>query len=82
MASPYTLHILHEGYSRGDSTGMDANCTCSLITGPTNIIIDTMTPWDKDILVKGIIQFLNTLRTYVPVIRLLFNIATTLYLKA
>ncbi|XP_065223207.1 metallo-beta-lactamase domain-containing protein 1 isoform X2 [Planococcus citri] len=54
MPSPYSLHILHEGYSRADSTGMDANCTCSLITGPTNIIVDTMTPWDKAILTNGL----------------------------
>lgn len=25
-----------------------ANCSCSLITGEKNVIVDTMTPWDKE----------------------------------
>ena len=43
--------VLFEGYASTSDNGkvMKANCTCTLIKGPEyNIIIDTMTPWDKD----------------------------------
>ena len=53
--SPYKIHVLHDGYSRADPAGMDVNCTCTLILGPTNIIVDTMTPWDKETILEGII---------------------------
>lgn len=53
MPSPYKIHIVQDGYSKCDSSGMEANCTCTLITGPTNIIVDTMTAWDKELLLKG-----------------------------
>ncbi|XP_026319955.1 metallo-beta-lactamase domain-containing protein 1 [Hyposmocoma kahamanoa] len=40
--------ILYDGYSKmdGDDT-MIANCTCTLIKGSQNIIVDTMTAWDS-----------------------------------
>uniref|UniRef100_A0A182NTW8 Uncharacterized protein n=1 Tax=Anopheles dirus TaxID=7168 RepID=A0A182NTW8_9DIPT len=49
--------ILCEGYSRyeqpDDTTTMLANCTCTLIKGPDcNVIVDTMTPWDGDLLLR------------------------------
>ncbi|XP_053673159.1 metallo-beta-lactamase domain-containing protein 1 [Anopheles nili] len=56
--------ILSEGYSRWDEpepelepkptgTMMLANCTCTLIKGPDcNVIVDTMTPWDGDLLLR------------------------------
>jgi hypothetical protein len=33
--------------------GMVANCTCTLIKGPKHIIVDTMTPWDKEKIITG-----------------------------
>lgn len=50
--SNYQVFVLHEGYSTTTSTGMLANCTCTLVTGNKNIIIDTMTPWDKDLILQ------------------------------
>lgn len=32
---------------------MRANCTCTLIKGPNNVIIDTMTAWDREKIVSG-----------------------------
>lgn len=49
------VFVLFEGYSRTEKAGkiMKANCTCSLIkSSDLNIIVDTMTPWDKDRLVQ------------------------------
>ncbi|XP_023949047.2 metallo-beta-lactamase domain-containing protein 1 isoform X1 [Bicyclus anynana] len=49
--------VLHDGYSALKSTEeMSANCTCTLIKGRNNIIIDTMTPWDTDKIVSGLKQ--------------------------
>lgn len=46
--------VLCEGYSRDDGGEvMLANCTCTLIKGPDcNVIVDTMTPWDGDLLLR------------------------------
>uniref|UniRef100_A0A182PUD8 Uncharacterized protein n=1 Tax=Anopheles epiroticus TaxID=199890 RepID=A0A182PUD8_9DIPT len=54
--------VLSEGYSRyeeekdpqpGGVPAMLANCTCTLIKGPDcNVIVDTMTPWDGDLLLQ------------------------------
>lgn len=49
----YEVHILSSGYSVVENNHMLANCTCTLIKGPKNIIVDTMTPWDKDVILKG-----------------------------
>ena len=49
--------VLFDGFSRLNETKtkMFANCTCSLIQSQNlNIIVDTMTPWDKDILVQAL----------------------------
>lgn len=51
----YEVHVLHDGYSKMTDNGMVANCTCTLIKGPKNIVVDTMTPWDKDRIVEGAI---------------------------
>lgn len=46
--------VLFNGYSKQiDDITMEANCTCTLIKGPKTIIVDTMTAWDKDKLLKG-----------------------------
>lgn len=47
--------VLFEGYSTQiDSFVMDANCSCILIKGLKNIIVDTMTAWDKDEILEGL----------------------------
>lgn len=50
----YKIDVLFEGYCRPINDGMLANCTCTLIKGPKNIIVDTMTAWDKAALVEAI----------------------------
>uniref|UniRef100_A0A1B6FWH0 Metallo-beta-lactamase domain-containing protein 1 n=1 Tax=Cuerna arida TaxID=1464854 RepID=A0A1B6FWH0_9HEMI len=52
---PYDIYVISEGYScmLNEST-MAANCTSTLIKGKNNIIVDTMTPWDKDIIINGL----------------------------
>lgn len=46
--------VLFDGYSYEDGHNQRANCTCTLIKGVnSNIIIDTMTPWDKDKILSG-----------------------------
>lgn len=48
--------VLNEGYSymeQNDDSVMIANCTCTLIKShDCNIIVDTMTPWDSDLLLQ------------------------------
>jgi hypothetical protein len=51
----YEVHVLYDGYSRMTDEGMVANGTCTLIKGPKLIIVDTMTPWDKEKIIAGII---------------------------
>ncbi|XP_014239170.1 metallo-beta-lactamase domain-containing protein 1 [Cimex lectularius] len=46
---PYKIHIISEGYIRPiEGGGSHANCSCTLVTGRHNVIVDTMTAWDKD----------------------------------
>ncbi|XP_054287228.1 metallo-beta-lactamase domain-containing protein 1-like isoform X1 [Macrosteles quadrilineatus] len=53
--SPYTVHVLYDGYSKMVSESeMEANGTCTLIKGRLNLIVDTMTPWDKDVIVTAL----------------------------
>lgn len=50
-----TVIVLFDGYADTTDDGqyMTANCSCTLIrTGEINVIVDTMTPWDKDKLTK------------------------------
>ena len=55
MGMSYQVHVLSDGYSRLDGEGsMLANCTCTLIKGPKNVIVDTMTPWDGQVIVAGL----------------------------
>ncbi|XP_047508438.1 metallo-beta-lactamase domain-containing protein 1 [Pieris napi] len=47
--------VLQDGYSyQNSSSEMIANCTCSLITGVHNIIVDTMTPWDSEKILQSL----------------------------
>ncbi|KAG5314031.1 PREDICTED: metallo-beta-lactamase domain-containing protein 1 isoform X1 [Acromyrmex echinatior] len=50
--------VLFNGYSKNLGNGkMDANCTCTLIIGPKLIIVDTMTAWDREILIEALAQY-------------------------
>ncbi len=50
MSGGYEVCVLSEGYSYFDNDSvMTANCTCTLIKGPKNVIVDTMTPWDSKV---------------------------------
>ena len=51
----YEVHILADGYSKVDSEGfMLANCSCTLIKGSKCVIVDTMTPWDREVILAGL----------------------------
>lgn len=50
----YEVHVLFDGYCQPTEGGMLANCSCTLIKGPKNIIVDTMTPWDGKRLLDAI----------------------------
>jgi len=52
----YDVHVLYDGYSKMTDEGMVANCTCTLIKGPELIIVDTMTPWDKEKIITGTVS--------------------------
>ncbi|CAH1406228.1 unnamed protein product [Nezara viridula] len=44
----YEVVIVHEGYiNEEDDYTLRKNCTCTLIKGKVNVIVNTMTPWDK-----------------------------------
>jgi len=47
----YKVIVLKEGYSRLVKGTMIANGSCTLIKGPKNILVDTLSPWDKDFLI-------------------------------
>ncbi|XP_061708671.1 metallo-beta-lactamase domain-containing protein 1 [Cydia pomonella] len=47
--------VLYEGYS--NMTGKDqmtANCSCTLITGTHNVVVDTMTAWDSQKIITAL----------------------------
>ncbi|XP_045479772.1 metallo-beta-lactamase domain-containing protein 1 [Harmonia axyridis] len=44
----YEVKVLFDGYSGIKEDGYYANCTCTLLKGPQNIIVDTLTPWDGE----------------------------------
>lgn len=48
--------VIAEGYSKDvTDTSMRANCSCVLVRdGPVNIIVDTMTAWDSNIILAGL----------------------------
>lgn len=51
--------VLFNGYSiKLDDGTMKANCTCTLIKASKNIIVDTMTAWDREKIIQGIIVYL------------------------
>lgn len=46
--------ILFEGYSTLKEDGYFANCSCVLIKGSPNVIVDTMTSWDSEKLLDAL----------------------------
>ena len=51
----FNIHILQTGYARTDPDGKyRARCTCSLVTGPINIIVDPGGAWEKDSIIDSI----------------------------
>lgn len=46
--------VLFDGYSAmSGKDQMSANCSCTLIKGVNNIIVDTMTAWDSEKILTG-----------------------------
>lgn len=50
----YSVHVLQDGYSRLEDGVMRANCTCTLVKGPNIVIVDTLTAWDKNVILSGL----------------------------
>lgn len=46
--------VLFDGYSKMENGTYYANCSCVLIKGPPNVIVDTMTAWDGDRILKAL----------------------------
>ncbi|KAK9875637.1 hypothetical protein WA026_009436 [Henosepilachna vigintioctopunctata] len=44
----YDVIVLFDGYSENTEMGSCANCSCVLLKGKDNIIVDTLTPWDGE----------------------------------
>lgn len=52
------VFVLYDGYSTMCAKDqMIANCSCTLITGSHNIIVDTMTAWDSEKILTGFYSF-------------------------
>ncbi len=57
----HCVQILHNGYSSNPIEEPNetlpfvrANCSCVLVTGSKNVIIDTMTPWDTSLILNSL----------------------------
>jgi len=51
----YEIIIIKEGYCKSEDKGaMKAGGTITLLKGPSNIMVDTGSPWDKDVILKGL----------------------------
>ncbi|KAF2350465.1 Metallo-beta-lactamase [Trinorchestia longiramus] len=51
-----TVEVIFDGYSTLEEGTMKANCSCVLVKGRENVIIDTMTAWDKDKLIDALCE--------------------------
>ena len=47
------VFVLYDGFAVPKEDHFFANCTCTLIKGHKNVVVDTMTAWDGDKIVKG-----------------------------
>ena len=58
MNKSWRVKVLFDGFSRQlDDDRMEANCSCTLIQSvdkSVNIVVDTMTPWDGEKLLKAL----------------------------
>ncbi|KAL5004508.1 hypothetical protein ScPMuIL_017964 [Solemya velum] len=52
----YEIFILKEGYSKDDNGSYRACGTVTVVKGLSNIIVDTGSPWDKDLIIQGLNQ--------------------------
>ncbi|KAK7486924.1 hypothetical protein BaRGS_00021895 [Batillaria attramentaria] len=51
----YEVIVLKDGYSKLVQTGLrEAGGSITLLKGPKNIIVDTGSPWDRDVLLSGL----------------------------
>lgn len=51
----YEVIVLKEGYSIKEGPGQQRACgTITLLKGPSNVIVDTGNPWDKDLILEGL----------------------------
>jgi len=51
----YEVIVIKEGYCQPEAEGcMKAGGTITLLKGPFNIMVDTGSPWDKEIIMKGL----------------------------
>lgn len=50
----FQIKVLFPGFSTMKDDCMEANCTCTLIKGPVNCIVDTMTAWDGARIVQAL----------------------------
>ncbi|KAJ8986057.1 hypothetical protein NQ317_003350 [Molorchus minor] len=46
--------VLFDGYSKFQDGNYYANCSCVLIKGPPNVVIDTMTAWDGERILEAL----------------------------
>lgn len=50
------VFVLYDGFSTMCAKDeMVANCSCTLVTGGHNIIVDTMTAWDSEKILRGLL---------------------------
>lgn len=59
-----SVHVLYEGYSREDNGNTIANCSCTLIKGIKNVVVDPMTAWDRDKIIQGLFPLTINLNGY------------------
>nr|XP_024215086.1 uncharacterized protein LOC106687956 isoform X2 [Halyomorpha halys] len=51
---PYEVCIIQKGYYIvTEGSDLSARCTCTLIKGKKNVIVNTMTGWDASVLAEG-----------------------------
>ena len=68
--------VLFNGYStKLGNEIMKANCSCTLIKASKNIIVDTMTAWDREKIVQGVTVYL-TFANFAEVLKKTFYFST------
>ncbi|XP_014287643.1 metallo-beta-lactamase domain-containing protein 1 [Halyomorpha halys] len=55
---PYEVCIIQKGYYIvTEGSDLSARCTCTLIKGKKNVIVNTMTGWDASVLAEGLVRY-------------------------